>query len=330
MWLTPPEDGDIRYARRHPSGPVLVYVLAGRWVLVEDGAERDVADDPALPGLRAVLEAGAEIVRYHPHLRCTVRWGERYGKVLADDSGPALLAAQRELWAHRDELGFAVAEPLEYDAATRTVWLGAVRGEPVEPTSEVARRMGAALATLARSGVVPPGGEGAGGEARGGEARHGETPRGARRPREVAAALVAAVPDLRDEVEALLARIAALHAAAADVPLRPTHGAPHPTAWLLDGERLGLVDFDRFALGHPERDVAAFGAGAPDVADAFAGGFGELDATRLEAYRLERGLAKALRATYDLSEDAHERAARRLRKAAGEPPGTTTAASSTA
>ena len=128
------------------------------------------------------------------------------------------------------------------------------------------------------------------------------------------------MPDLRGEVEALLARIAALHAAAPDVPLRPIHGAPHPTAWLLDGERLGLVDFDRLALGHPERDVAALPAGAPEVADAFARGFGELDATRLEAYRLERGLAKALRATYDLSEDAHERAARRLREAAGRSP----------
>ena len=158
--------------------------------------------------------------------------------------------------------------------------------------------------------------------------RRGASP-GARLPRDVAAALVAAVPELRGEVEALLARIAALHSAAADVPLRPTHGAPHPTAWLLDGERLGLVDFDRLALGHPERDVAAFAAGAPDVADAFARGFGELDATRLEAYRLERGLAKALRATYDLSEDAHERAARRLRRAAGEPPGNYRASSST-
>ena len=110
---------------------MVVYERAGRWVLVEGGRELDVADDPALPGLRAALAAGAEIVRYHPHLRCTVRLGERYGKVLSDDSGPALLAAQRELWAHRDELGFAVAEPLSYDEATRTVWLGAVRGEPV-------------------------------------------------------------------------------------------------------------------------------------------------------------------------------------------------------
>jgi aminoglycoside phosphotransferase (APT) family kinase protein len=135
----------------------------------------------------------------------------------------------------------------------------------------------------------------------------------------VGEALVACVPELRGEVDALLARIAALHEAAADMPLCPVHGAPHPTAWLLDGERLGLVDFDRLALGHPERDVAALQSAAPELADAFARGFGELDAARLEAYRLERGLAKALRATYDLREDAHTRAARRLRNAAAPP-----------
>ena len=266
-------------------------IRAGRWSSTSApgggcssraDASVDVADDPALPGLRAALAAGAEIVRYHPHLRCTVRLGERYGKVLGRRLGPALLAAQRELWAHRDELGFAVAEPLSYDEATRTVWLGAVRGEPVvEPTAELAERMGAALATLARSAIARPRIVGERQGAAPGRRRRSSrpSPRCGARSRRCSRA------------------IAALHEAAADVPLRPTHGAPHPTAWLLDGERLGLVDFDRLGLGHPERDVAAFAAGAPAVADAFARGFGELDAARLEAYRLERGLAKALRAT---------------------------------
>ena len=236
---------------------MVVYEHAGGGCSSRAGASSTSPTTRRCPACAPCWTAGAEIVRYHPHLRCTVRLGERYGKVLADDSGPALLAAQRELWAHRDELGFAVAEPLEYDAATRTVWLGAVRGEPVEPTPELARRMGAALATLARSGVCRRAAR-AGGEARGGEARTAR-PRRARGARATSPRRSSRPsPSLRGEVEALLARIAALHAAAADVPLRPTHGAPHPTAWLLDGERLGLVDFDRLALGHPERDVAAF------------------------------------------------------------------------
>ena len=193
--------------------------------------------------------------------------------------------------------------------------------------------MGAALATLARSGVVPPGGEARAARPGGERARRGARGRSAGR-----AALRARSPrarrggpELRDEVEALLARIAALHAAAPDVPLRPIHGAPHPTAWLLDGERLGLVDFDRLALGASRARRRRLRRPArPSVADAFARGFGELDATRLEAYRLERGLAKALRATYDLREDAHERAVRRLRREPARPRVTLRLSSSTA
>jgi hypothetical protein len=69
VWITPPGDSDIRYARRHPGGPVIVYARAGRWALVEGGRESDVADDPALPGLRAVLDAGAEVERAVRRLR---------------------------------------------------------------------------------------------------------------------------------------------------------------------------------------------------------------------------------------------------------------------
>ena len=36
----------------------------------------------------------------------------------------------------------------------------------------------------------------------------------------------------------------------------PVHGAPHQHQWLADGQRLGLIDFDRFALGDPELDLA--------------------------------------------------------------------------
>jgi aminoglycoside phosphotransferase len=254
-----------------------------------------VADDPALAGLRAVLAAGAEVVRYHPGRRCTVRAGERFGKVLGDDSGPALLAAQRRLWTAREELGFAVAEPLGYDAATRTVWLGALPGEDVRSRLDpaLAERMGAALATLATSSVRPA-------------ARLEDAGPAAARE------LVRRVPALRREAEALLEEVRA-------GPPRPVHGAPHPPQWLADGEALGLIDFDRLALGDPESDVAAFmeAAAAEDggeaIAAAFAAGYGPLDGRRLEAYRRRRRLGKALRAASGLSPDGDERAARRLR-----------------
>jgi hypothetical protein len=250
----------------------------------------DVADDPALPGLRAVLAAGAEIVRYHPRRRCTVRDGERFGKVGA---GGELLAKQQLLWAHRHELGFAVAEPLGYDEATRTLWLGAVPGGPVPLDAALAERMGAALATLARSRLRPP-------------------PRAP--ARDAARELIRRVPALRARVEALATGVR-------PGPPRPVHGAPHPPQWLMSGDGLGLIDFDKLALGDPEADVAAFmeAAAAEDggeaVAAAFAAGYGPLDRDRLAAYRTERRVLKALRAASALRPDGDERAARRLRGA---------------
>jgi hypothetical protein len=147
------------YARFFPDeDPFAVLTLerAGRMLRVDvfhgpRFTATDAADD--IPGLRAVLAAGAEIVRYHPGVRCTVRHGERFGKVGA---APELDAKQRLVWQHRHELGFAVAEPLGYDEATRTLWLGAVPGDPAPLDAGLAERMGAALATLARARLRPP------------------------------------------------------------------------------------------------------------------------------------------------------------------------------
>ena len=160
--------------------------------------------------------------------------------------------------------------------------------------------MGAALATLAASRVSAP----------------------AAPTRSAADELVRRVPELREDVSHLLDEIARLRAAAPPCPPRPVHGAPHPPQWLVDGEQLGLIDFDRLALGDPEADVAAFmeAAAAEDggeaIAAAFLAGYGPLDEQRLTAYRHERRIAKALRAASALRPDGAERAVRRLREAA--------------
>ena len=57
--------------------------------------------------------------------------------------------------------------------------------------------------------------------------------------------------------------------------------------------------------------AAAEDDGEP-VADAFARGYGALDPRRLDYYRRERRVAKALRAASALRPDGDERAARRL------------------
>jgi len=266
------------YARFFPDQEpfaVLTLQAAGRMLRVD-----------VFEGLRfEAVELPPGTVRYHPGRRLTIRDGDRFGKI---GVGPELLAAQQELWAHRHEFGFAVAEPLGYE--NETLWLAAVPG--VQPGPEFAERMGAALRTLHDSGVRP--------------VAHRERP-------DHAAELIRRVPELRDRVEELLAD------PPEPGPPRPLHGAPHPPQWLLDGDALGLIDFDRFALGDPEADVAAFmeAAAAEDeggpVAEAFVRGYGALDPRRLDYYRRERRVAKALRAASALRPDGAERAARRLR-----------------
>lgn len=241
------------------------------------------------PGLRlTVTELPEDVVRAHPGGRTTVRRGDAYGKITPD--GARLLALQQRLWAAREALGFAVAEPLHYTDGV--LWLRAVPGEPVTFTPALAERAGAALATLHRADIAAdPAPDRFAGPAR---------------------ELVRIVPALRDRVAAILAL------PLEPGPPRPIHGAPHPPQWLHDGTRFGLVDFDRFALGDPEADVATFveAAAAEDdgepVAAAFAAGYGPLKAERLAAYRARRSILKALRAATALDPYGDERAARRL------------------
>ena len=104
------------YARFFPDAePFAVLTLegAGRMLRV-DVLRRSARSRP--PSCRARRSSATT-----PGAAARSAHGDRFGKV--DDVGPELLDAQRELWAHRHELGFAVAEPLGYDATTRTLWL---------------------------------------------------------------------------------------------------------------------------------------------------------------------------------------------------------------
>jgi hypothetical protein len=285
------------------------------------------ADDPGLPALPAVLADcdAYRVVRYRPHQRCTldavVGGQARYAKVLAGGSAPAVHRAGMELWdaSRRGELGFRVAAPDRLDAPAGTVWQHALPGAGVKErllTAEgpaLAERMGAALASLALSRARPA-------AVLDRRAAFGRTLR-------VARDLAAHVPALGARVDALLAEIQRLHDAAPPRPLRPVHGAPHPPQWLDAAGELALVDFDRFALGERERDVAVFQAEmdyerrAPvdAVNAAFLGGYeavaGPLDRTLLAAHRAAGGLAKAARSARAVRPDGDERAARHLQRA---------------
>lgn len=273
------------------------------------------SDDPGLPGLAALAAApGAWIVRWRPGKRCTVRVDRRFAKAFRGRQGARIHAEGLEL--HRaEDLGFAVARPLGYDGRHRVLWQEAVPGEPgtalvLGPGGDaLAERMGAAAATLARSGVAPRSVHDAAVALSKSELR--------------AAELMSAVPSLGPRVDELMRGLRAAHAAAAS-KLAPVHGNLGLAHWLVDDGRLGIVDFDNFALGEPERDAASFMAeledDAPDgVADAFLVGWereaGPLDRRLAGAYAAHRLLRKARLAAWSLKPRAEIRAERYLERA---------------
>jgi hypothetical protein len=254
-WAVPAYEAD--------GGPT-VRVLLGEPAAGEPLGPVEIARctaDPALPGLAPTLAAleRAEVVRYRPGNRCTVRGRSggsvRYVKVLAratDDQTDA-----RALWAAG--LPFAVAEPRGWDPRRRASWYGAVPGGQIAPDllgpggAAVAERIGRALGELA--------------------------------------------------------------------------GAPHMHQWLVDGSgRLGLVDFDRYASGEPELDVATFlveletesprAVGMAELSAATEDGFraagGRLDPDRLALWTAHKRLAKVARTAAALRPDAAARAGAHL------------------
>lgn len=273
------------------------------------------------------------LVRYHPHKRATVRIGPRpgdgsesvrYAKVFSDDRGRARhrLAEQLSAAAADGRLRFRVPRPERYDGERFALWQHPLPGEPSTALLQgasgpgLARRLGAALASLPPSGLGPP--------------RTLSEQDLVARVHRGALDLSVLVPPLVQRVERLLDRLRAARTPPDPPPATVVHGSPDPSQWLVvaaDGDGLpGLLDFDRCARGDPEHDVACFLAAveasnhpqldAAAVGSAFVAGyedtFGSLDADRLGRYRTLRRLGRVIRHARSLRPDGDDRAARAL------------------
>jgi Ser/Thr protein kinase RdoA (MazF antagonist) len=263
-----------------------------------------------------------DIVRYRPESRCMLRVtapdGVRYVKVAPgwrelDVIGQAVWAT-----AERGELGVAVAEPLGTHDERMEVHQGVVAGSPifgavVGPGGPAwSHRLGEALGRLATSSLAVTD-------------RFGPVEQLARTNRALRRAAVR-IPSLEPRLDDVAGALADLHDQQRDPRLVPTHGAPHVHQWLADGERLGLVDFDRCAFGEPELDVATYLAELDtesglhdDVADheaAMIAGFAAtawpLDPSRLWLHRVHKRCAKVSRTAIALRPDGDRRAERHL------------------
>ncbi len=307
------------------GGPAAVSHPAGDLLLTS------IVDDPRLTGLKllAARSHDVSLLRYRPQRRCTLRTADNgracIAKVLADDRGARYHDDAVELWSasRRSELGFRVAEPIRWEATTRSVWQGLVTGAALAPVllgaggDEIARHMGAALGTLARSNVRPS-----------------ITVTSADqldRTRRAVDNAVRRLPELGDDLHRLLDRFAARHAALSPDRLVPVHGAPHMHQWLVDSDRdddqrLGLIDFDRFAMGEVELDIATLLVELDyeedlvetpaSIENAVIDGYEStgivVDRERLRLYGAHKRLSKVTREAWALRTDGQQRARRHL------------------
>ncbi len=301
----------------HPAGDLVITSLA---------------DDVKLTGLRRLADsAGADepgavtLLRYRPQRRCTLHITNHDDdfvvKVLADDRGEQFHRDAGELWrvARDGELSFRVAEPIRWEETTRSVWQGIVPGVPIASQllgadgESIARDMGAALGTLARSTVVP--------------SATVTSDDQLRRTRRAVEQAIRRAPALTDDLQQILDALSARHDALSQDRLVPVHGAPHMHQWLVDDEhQLGLIDFDRFAHGEIELDIATLlveldyegdlTQSIAAIADAAIEGFAdrgcEVDRSRLQLYCIHKRMNKITREAWALRTDGERRARRHI------------------
>lgn len=316
-----------------PQQTVIRYEGLGWFCLTRFPHDPDL---PALPSLLA-LPGQAKVLRYRPRKRCTIHFTELadgtaqkegagdscFAKHFTDARGAAIHQESIALWqaSQAGELDFAVAPPSRWDNEQQTLWQGVVPGQPLVdrllsiegPT--LATRMGRAAASLPLSTLQP--------------GQRSDARKQIKRSTNYAKRLGDFYPSLRPALDFLITQLVAIHAAVEPQPLRPIHGAPHAHQWLDDGRRLGLVDFDGFAMGEPELDVATFMA-EMDFEDwervpvsainrAFQAGYeavyGPLNPQLLNAYRAHKRLSKALRNAYAIRGDNDMRVERALGQA---------------
>jgi hypothetical protein len=281
--------------------------------LLEEGIRAGAHPDMRIAACRP------EVLGYKPGSRCIIRYHLDYPPDLAGRGWPASVIAKTyrkeskarnaydgmvALWrtplAHGDVV--AIAEPLAYIPELKVMVQGPVGGgesledmlkralktESPAALAEVElfmRKAAAGLAAFHRSGV-----------------RHGETVTLDERFDELAELidrLHVGAPELTGAAEPLLARLRELAAACPAGALVPTHGTLSPEQVLIDGERVGLIDFDDFSMAEPALDVGLFRAAIKDIG---MNGLGEDEGHAERQRRLELldRIGEAFLAEYEL------------------------------
>ncbi|MEZ5375347.1 MAG: phosphotransferase [Acidimicrobiales bacterium] len=294
-------------------------------------------NDPDLPSL-SVAVAGLDdhdVIRYRPGNRCTMlasRDGlRRFVKVSADATAIDQITRIVHATVQRHEIHVAVPEPLGLTAAGQAVHLRIVSGRPLFDRIVSAEgpdwsyRIGEILGRLAAVEPEDGGAVTQGGASSFAIARRDHHEQRARTERAIGRAS-AQVPSLGPRLRFVLDQLDARQADLRPKAVSLVHGSPHLHQWLIDGDAIGLVDFDRFGWGDLELDIATYLAEldferssvAPirdheqAIANGAAIGGTELDPRRLWLYRLHKRVAKVARTAAAPRTDAAVRASDQL------------------
>lgn len=213
---------------------------------------------PAIAGLMAKCP-DSEIIKYAPERRCiirVVRQGRTYyakiypPKFLKRGRGEGIDEIGRVFWelAEAGELNFNVARPAGWDAAAAAVWCEELIGSPAVEILRsgsgegIVYGIGKAISLIAKSRIEPK--------------RIFDYAEQLKDTAEFAEILLNKFPALTATVEFLFKRLETVYLP--EKQLVPTHGDMHIDQWLINGNELGLLDFEDVSLGHPERDLAFF------------------------------------------------------------------------
>ncbi len=189
-------------------------------------------NDVKLPTITSVLDkpGRAKVIRYRPGVRCTIRFDYDDGqptvfaKVFpSKEDGQMVYDDAKMLWQATNKVGIGalIAQPLNWDAGTNSLWLSQVPGQPAihrlrsENGTALAEKMGRVVASLARSELNPK-------VIFGREEQMKIT-------MDAALKFTNVIPALSRPVGHLLETLTKIHNKVAMRPLVAIHGAPHPT-----------------------------------------------------------------------------------------------------
>lgn len=266
----------------------------------------DVLDDPALAELREMVHRYPtyEVLRYRPGKRLTIAavdpcYGPVIIKCVAHGIDP-IFGRLAALQCVRCELAFQIGEPyLQHRGDTVFMQRRLDGHEPCFYSTRESRRLSARMAdavvSLHRSNASF-------------DATFNISDQ-MRRSARYLEVLRKKLPALHAAVDRLDAGLDNLARTIPSEPksIVPIHGSLHSHQWLVAGEELALVDFDRAAMGHAELDISTFltewdyepGTRGEAIKHEFLAGFSRYDESKLQFYRAHKHLAKAFKAAKD-------------------------------